>query len=81
MVQKNDPEVLDLILEADRRSIARNNGHGNAIAQVYNHIIMPLATQHDQDTQIIWGLKHFEHTLKEKLPLYGLQKQLSMILL
>jgi len=48
------------ILEADIKSRQRFNGHGNAIAQVYNHIIMPLATTRDKIIQIEWGLKDFE---------------------
>lgn len=53
------PEVYAKILEADRASAARL-GHGNAIAQAYNHLIMPLATRRDQETQIRWGVYDFE---------------------
>jgi len=53
------PEVYAKILEADRLSAARL-GHGNAIAQAYNHVIMPLATRRDQETQIRWGVYDFE---------------------
>jgi alpha-amylase/alpha-mannosidase (GH57 family) len=56
-----DPETYQRILEADRRSCARLNGHGNAIAQVYNHIIMPLANRRDKYTQIRWGKADFKH--------------------
>lgn len=54
------PDVYDSVLEADRQSIGWRSGHGNAIAQVYNHIIMPLANTRDKLTQIIWGLRDFE---------------------
>ena len=51
------PFSYDRIIKADVRSALRNNGHGNALAQVYNHIIMPLANKRDKYTQIIWGIK------------------------
>ncbi|OQY34567.1 MAG: hypothetical protein B6241_04665 [Spirochaetaceae bacterium 4572_59] len=49
------------IRKADRNSIYLNKGHGNAMAQVYNHIIMPLANEKDRITQIEWGIKDFQH--------------------
>jgi alpha-amylase/alpha-mannosidase (GH57 family) len=58
-LEKYDPEVYQRIIEADRQSCLRLNGHGNAIAQVYNHIIMPLANQRDKHTQIRWGIADF----------------------
>jgi alpha-amylase/alpha-mannosidase (GH57 family) len=59
-LEDNDPETYRAVLEADKKSLAVFGGHGNAIAQVYNHIIMPLANDHDKETQIIWGIKDFE---------------------
>ncbi|OKH40542.1 glycoside hydrolase [[Phormidium ambiguum] IAM M-71] len=58
-LEKYDLEVYQRILEADRKSCDRLNGHGNAIAQVYNHIIMPLANTRDKYTQIRWGKEDF----------------------
>lgn len=58
-LERYDVETYQRILEADRKSCARLNGHGNAIAQVYNHIIMPLANQRDKQTQIRWGIEDF----------------------
>ncbi len=55
------PWIYSQILAADQKSRARNNGHGNALAQVYNHIIMPLASSRDKLTQIRWGLADFKH--------------------
>ncbi|MEW6108570.1 MAG: DUF3536 domain-containing protein [Nitrospirota bacterium] len=55
------PVVYEAILEADRQSIDWRSGHGNAIAQVYNHIIMPLADARDKRTQIIWGIRDFQY--------------------
>jgi len=58
-LERYDLEVYQRILEADRKSCERLNGHGNAIAQVYNHMIMPLANQRDKFTQIRWGKADF----------------------
>ena len=58
-LEQYDPEVYQRILEADRHSSQRLNGHGNAIAQVYNHIILPLANRRDKITQIRWGKEDF----------------------
>lgn len=54
-----DSSVYQKIIEADRKSCQRLNGHGNAIAQVYNHVIMPLANERDKYTQIRWGKEDF----------------------
>ena len=53
-------------MKADIESISEHNGHGNAIAQVYNHIIMPLANEHDKETQIKWGIRDFEYRFGRK---------------
>ncbi|MEP9411977.1 MAG: DUF3536 domain-containing protein [Candidatus Brocadia sp.] len=58
------PDIYQALLEADRQSMERYAGHGNAIAQVYNHIIMPLANTRDKRTQIIWGIRDFEYRFK-----------------
>lgn len=58
-LERYDTEVYQRILEADRKSCQRLNGHGNAIAQVYNHIIMPLANERDKYTQVRWGIADF----------------------
>ncbi|HOK41468.1 MAG TPA: DUF3536 domain-containing protein [bacterium] len=64
--EKNFPEVYKKIIEADKRSRDNNNGFGNAIAQVYNHIILPLAKKRDKITQIKWGLEEFEYRFRRK---------------
>lgn len=63
-LEKHEPEVYQAILEADRLSINRFSGHGSAIAQVYNHIIMPLANKRDKYTQVVWGIKDFQKRFK-----------------
>ena len=56
----HDRDTYQAILDADQRSADRLNGHGNAIAQVYNHLIMPLANWRDKLTQIRWGKADFK---------------------
>jgi alpha-amylase/alpha-mannosidase (GH57 family) len=58
-IEVHDRNTYQAILDADKRSADRLNGHGNAIAQVYNHIIMPLANWRDKLTQIRWGKADF----------------------
>ncbi len=54
------PDVYEAILAADKLSASLYSGHGSAIAQVYNHMIMPLANRPDKETQIVWGIRDFE---------------------
>ncbi|MGI6466362.1 MAG: DUF3536 domain-containing protein [Sphaerochaetaceae bacterium] len=64
-LEKYHKATYDKILEADRHSVERL-GYGNAIAQAYNHTILPLGTKDDVETQILWGLEDFEHRFKRK---------------
>jgi alpha-amylase/alpha-mannosidase (GH57 family) len=59
-LQDQAPDTYDKILAADAQSLAAL-GHGNAIAQAYSHAILPLAHPRDRETQVIWGLKDFQH--------------------
>ena len=54
------PVTYNAIIEADRASRERFDGHGSAIAQVYNHMILPLANARDKRTQVRWGVRDFE---------------------
>ena len=60
-LEANAGETYRAILEADRASRDRFSGHGSAIAQAYNHAILPLANRRDKVTQIAWGIRDFEH--------------------
>jgi alpha-amylase/alpha-mannosidase (GH57 family) len=53
------PDVSTTILDADRASALRLNGHGNAIAMPYHHLILPLASRRDKVTEVRWGLADF----------------------
>ncbi|MCU0353511.1 MAG: hypothetical protein MUD08_07210 [Cytophagales bacterium] len=65
-MERHDPEIYQAILQADRDSRDLFSGHGSALAQVYNHLIMPLANRRDKHTQVIWGLRDFEHRFGRK---------------
>ncbi len=65
-IQEKEPDIYAAILEADRISQQHFSGHGSAMAQVYNHVVMPLANARDKRTQIIWGIKDFESRFKRK---------------
>ena len=60
-MQGHDPDAYQRILTADRQSVRTNYGHGNAIAQAYNHAILPLCNERDRRTQVRWGLSDFRH--------------------
>ena len=60
-LELNDPDTYRAILEADQESRLRFSGHGSAIAQAYNHIILPLANSRDKRTQVLWGIRDFRH--------------------
>ncbi len=62
----NTPGVYGAIIESDRRSMKRFDGHGSAMAQAYNHMIMPLADRRDKETQVIWGIRDFEKRFGRK---------------
>lgn len=58
---EKDPTTYRAIQEADKQSQKRFGGHGSALAQVYNHLIMPLANARDRHTQVRWGVEDFKH--------------------
>ena len=59
-MEQKSPSVYEAILTADRESQKLFSGHGSAVAQAYNHMILPLATRRDKHTQILWGIRDFE---------------------
>ena len=60
------PDVYQAILDADKESQQIFSGHGSALAQAYNHMIMPLANHRDRYTQVVWGMRDFEHRFGRK---------------
>jgi hypothetical protein len=65
-MEEHAPDTYQAILAADKESQQRFSGHGNAIAQVYNHMIMPLANRRDKQTQVVWGIGDFQHRFGRK---------------
>ncbi len=65
-MEQQAPELHAAIQRADARSAALRSGHGNAVAQVYNHMIMPLANSRDKRTQVLWGIVDFRYRFKRQ---------------
>ena len=60
-LKENAPRTYRMILDGERRSRKNFKGHSSAMAQVYNHMIMPLANRRDKITQIRWGIADYQH--------------------
>ncbi len=60
-MEEHAPDVYAAIPAADQHSRERFSGHGSALAQAYNHMILPLANTADRTTQILWGIRDFEY--------------------
>lgn len=65
-MEEKSPELYRAILAADVDSRRRFSGHGSALAQAYNHMILPLANLRDKRTQVLWGIREFEHRFRRK---------------
>jgi len=65
-MEEKTPDIYQAILEADRETQQTFSGHGSALAQAYNHMIMPLANRRDKFTQVLWGIRDFEHRFGRK---------------
>ncbi len=65
-LEKHNQSVYQAVIEADEKSRKAYSGHGSALAQAYNHMILPLANTRDKRTQIIWGIRDFEYRFKRK---------------
>jgi len=57
---ENAQRTYRMILDGERRSRKSYKGHSSAMAQVYNHIILPLANRRDRITQIRWGIADYQ---------------------
>jgi len=59
-------DIHQAIVDSDKAGRQQFSGHGTALAQCYNHIIMPLATRRDKFTQVAWGIRDFESRFGRK---------------
>jgi len=60
-IEEKWPRLYKVIQGADQETCQRFGGHGAAMAQGYNHMILPLANARDKCTQVIWGMRDFEY--------------------
>lgn len=67
-LERNLPELLPGIAAGDRLHAGARGGHPGALAQPYSHPILPLQPPRDRRTQIVWGIREFEHRFG-RLPL------------
>ena len=65
-MERNNPEIYTRIIESDKASRRNFSGHGSAMAQCYNHMVMPLANSRDKETQIVWGCQDFQYRFGRK---------------
>ena len=65
-MEKKAANTYQAILEADQESHEHFSGHGSALAQAYNHMILPLANSRDKYTQVTWGIQDFMHRFGRK---------------
>ena len=47
-LKENAPRTYRMILDGESRSRKRYHGHSSAMAQGYNHMILPLASTRDR---------------------------------
>src|SRR5580704_9674175 len=59
-IKENAPRTFRMILDGESSSRERYSGHSSAMAQGYNHMILPLASARDRNTQIRWGIADYQ---------------------
>lgn len=65
-MEREAPDVHEAVIRADQASVKRlgGGGHGNALAMPYHHIILPLASRRDKETEVRWGIAHFKRLFR-----------------
>jgi alpha-amylase/alpha-mannosidase (GH57 family) len=59
-LERYTPVTYGRIVEQERLH-REKYGHSNALAQVYSHAIMPLASEREKRIQVAWGAADYEH--------------------
>jgi alpha-amylase/alpha-mannosidase (GH57 family) len=62
---RHNPLLAQSITQADMDA-ADILGEGGAVAQAYNHMILPLSAERDIRTQVVWGIRDFEYRYGRK---------------
>ncbi len=65
-LERHGAHAYRAIRQGDQQSVAAHGGHGNAIAQSYNHSILPLLRPRDRALQIAWGIEDFIARFKRR---------------
>ncbi len=65
-MEREAPATYEAVLEADRLSCERHDGHGNAIAMPYHHSILPLCSRRDKMTEVRWGIADFRRRFRRE---------------
>jgi len=65
-LEQNAPRTYRMVLDGEKSSRKNYRGHSSAMAQVYNHLILPLAGARDRVTQIRWGIADYEYRYGHK---------------
>jgi alpha-amylase/alpha-mannosidase (GH57 family) len=65
-IKENAPRTFRMILDGESSSRERYSGHSSAMAQGYNHMILPLASARDRNTQIRWGIVDYQESFGAK---------------
>jgi len=58
-MEREAPDIHEAVIHADRASVKRL-GYGNALAMPFHHIILPLASRRDKETEVRWGIDDFK---------------------
>lgn len=65
-MERHGKTAYRAIRRGDELSRERCGGHGNAIAQSYNHSILPLLSARDRELQIAWGIEDFVYRFRRR---------------